>query len=95
MKDDLEMDIQERAWCEVRHRFSEDVLLLYPRYDINVCAECMEKALAIISNTCPNCREDRRGKGSLVYMGRAFCNESCFGKWKDQVNKAHNTGSRK
>ena len=79
------LDIRSEAWCEICQKTKQDVLIIYERYDNNVCAECMEEALAIIANKCPNCQDNRTGKGSLIYMGRAFCDESCFEQWRDKV----------
>ncbi len=38
-----------------------------------------------IANICPNCGDDRTGKGSLILRtGRVFCSERCFVEWRDR-----------
>lgn len=34
------------------------------------------------SPCCPYCGDDRTGKGSLIYRGRAFCSEDHAGLWE-------------
>lgn len=35
-----------------------------------------------MSDFCPNCGDDRTGKGSLLTPGKAFCNELCVMEWQ-------------
>ena len=30
---------------------------------------------------CPNCGDNRTGKGSLIFRGKVFCNENCYEDW--------------
>lgn len=45
----------------------------------------MEVETPELADICPNCGADRTGKGSLLFEGRSFCDESCCSQWRSAI----------